>query len=435
MIGALQPLMNDFMMKKTPDAVEENEDEPPDSRLKLLTVSPVPKRKTDGRIVRFPSHRAGILSPAARTFRKRFYPHITTKQWNDWRWQVSSRIRTLSELEKLIRLSENERRALTQEDVKLPLGITPYYMSLISEDNPDQPLRRTVIPSLNELIRMPGEADDPLGEEAQSPVPGMVHRYPDRVLLLLSDFCSVYCRYCTRSRVVGHGAVHPGRARLERAFDYIRSNPAIRDVLLSGGDPLLLGNDKLDWILSRLREIPHLEIVRIGTKVPAVLPQRITPQLVKMLRNYHPLWMSLHFTHPDECTPETYRACATLADAGIPLGSQTVLLKGINDDTAVMKSLMHSLMKMRVKPYYLYQCDPITGSSHFRTPVEKGLEIMRGLRGHTSGYAVPTYVVDAPGGGGKIPLMPDYVAGRQGDSLVLRNYEDKEYSYPDPRCC
>jgi lysine 2,3-aminomutase len=249
--------------------------------------------------------------------------------------------------------------------------------------------------------------------------------------LLLTDFCSTFCRYCTRSRVVGHGGINPSRNRLERAFEYISNTPSVRDVLLSGGDPLMLGEEKLSWILSRLRQIPHVEIIRIGTKVPAVLPQRITSGLVRMLRRHHPLWMSLHFTHPDECTPEAYRACAMLADAGIPLGSQTVLLKGVNDSVDTMRDLVHNLLKMRVRPYYLYQCDPITGSAHFRTPIEKGTEIIRGLRGFTSGYAIPTFVVDAPGGGGKIPVMPDYVVGREKEALVLRNYENCLYRYPE----
>jgi lysine 2,3-aminomutase len=238
-----------------------------------------------------------------------------------------------------------------------------------------------VVPTAAEFITTPEEAEDPLGEDSMSPVPGLVHRYPDRVLLLVLDFCSTYCRYCTRSRVVGHGAIYPSRSRLERAIDYIRSTPAVRDVLISGGDPLTLNDERLGWLLSKLREIPHVEILRIGTKVPAVLPQRITPNLVRVLRRYHPLWMSLHFTHPSECTPEAYRACERLANAGIPLGSQTVLLKGINDTVETMTSLCHQLLRMRVRPYYIYQCDPITGSSHFRTSVDTGLEIIRGLRG------------------------------------------------------
>lgn len=370
-------------------------------------------------------------TPQTRAFRRRFYPTITDKQWNDWQWQISNRISSLSHLERMISLSDDEIRALRSSEGKLPLGITPYYAGLISADDPLQPLRRTMIPTTDEFIRTPGEADDPLHEEDQSPVPGLVHRYPDRALLLVLDFCSAYCRYCTRSRVVGKRSIFPSKKRLERAIEYIAQTPSIHDVILSGGDPLTLSDDRLDWILTRLRQIPHLDIIRIGTKVPAVLPQRVTGKLTRTLKKHHPLWMSLHFTHPEECTPESYRACAMLADAGIPLGSQTVLLKGINDDPGVMKDLVYHLLRMRVRPYYLYQCDPITGSGHFRTPVEKGLEIIRSLRGFVSGYAVPTYVVDAPGGGGKIPLMPDYRAGRSEEGLLLRNYEGRLFSYPD----
>ena len=314
----------------------------------------------------------------------------------------------------------------------LPVGVTPYYLSLIDRENVDDPLRKTVIPRTNEFIRTEGEADDPLGEDGHSPVPGLVHRYPDRVLLLALDFCSTYCRYCTRSRVVGHGEIMPNEARLEKAFDYLREHTEIRDVLISGGDPLALGEDRLDWILGHLRDIPHIEFVRIGTKMPAVLPQRITPQLCRVLKKYHPLWMSVHYLHPDECTPESHQACGRLADAGIPLGSQTVLLKGVNDSVETMTSLVHKLLLMRVRPYYLYQCDPISGSSHFRTPVAKGLEIIEGMRGHTTGYAVPTYVIDAPGGGGKIPLQPNSVIGRDGDFILLKNFEGKTFRYPDP---
>lgn len=315
----------------------------------------------------------------------------------------------------------------------LPVGITPYYMSLLDSDDSEQALRKTVVPRADEFLRTRGEADDPLGEDGHSPVPGLVHRYPDRVLLLALDFCSTYCRYCTRSRVVGHGEILPNEKRLEAAFEYLRQNTQIRDVLISGGDPLALAEDKLDWILSRLRAIPHIEFVRIGTKMPAVLPQRITPELTRVLKKYHPLWMSVHFLHPDECTPESNKACSKLADAGIPLGSQTVLLKGVNDSVETMKQLIHRLLMMRVRPYYLYQCDPISGSAHFRTSVAKGLEIIEGLRGHTTGYAVPTYVIDAPGGGGKIPLQPNYLVGRDGDWVVLRNFEGQEFRYPDPQ--
>lgn len=364
---------------------------------------------------------------------KRFFPQASVADWNDWRWQSRNRIRTLSQLERMLVLSHEERQALLQGGSMLPVGITPYYMSLLDPANPQQPLRRTVVPVTDEFTRTEGEADDPLGEDGHSPVPGLVHRYPDRVLLLAHDFCSTYCRYCTRSRVVGHGEILPNESRLVKAFEYIRQTPAIRDVLISGGDPLALNDNKLDWILGELRAIPHVEFVRIGTKMPAVLPQRITPQLCRVLRKYHPLWMSVHFLHPEECTPEAHYACSRLADAGIPLGAQTVLLKGVNDDVPTMKELMHKLLLMRVRPYYLYQCDPISGSSHFRTTVQKGLEIIEGLRGHTTGYAVPTYVVDAPGGGGKIPLLPNYVAGREGNSLLLRNFEGNLFHYPDPQ--
>jgi lysine 2,3-aminomutase len=371
-------------------------------------------------------------NPRTRLFRRRYFPDVTNRDWNDWRWQSRHRIRTLDQFEKMLQLSSDERQALVQGGTMLPVGITPYYMSLLDEEDPQQGLRRTVVPTPNEFVRTEGEADDPLGEDNHSPVPGLVHRYPDRVLFLPLDFCSTYCRYCTRSRVVGHGELVPNEKRLLTAFDYLRANPQIRDVLISGGDALALSEDKLDWILSHLRAIPHIEFVRIGTKMPAVLPQRITRELCRVLRRYHPIWMSLHFIHPDECTPEAAQACARLADAGIPLGAQTVLLKGVNDNVETMRQLMHRLLLMRVRPYYLYQCDPISGSAHFRTPVAKGLEIIQGLRGHTTGYAVPTYVIDAPGGGGKIPLQPDSVVGRDGDWIRLRNFEGREFRYYDP---
>jgi lysine 2,3-aminomutase len=418
-------------------SVTDSDDEPPGQRPLVFSypeACPCSSTQAEAQtVVPFPRFQVGSTK-GRNEFRRKFFPGVSNKLWNDWHWQVSSRIRRAAEVRAMVRLSEVERLALEQTAVKLPLGITPYYMSLISPDDPEQPLRRTVLPTLHEMVRGPGEADDPLGEESQSPVPGLVHRYPDRVLLLLSSFCSTYCRYCTRSRIMGREGLYPSRSRLERALEYIRRTPSIRDVLLSGGDPLILSDDRLAWILLKLRQISHVEVIRIGTKVPAVLPQRVTRQLARMLRRYHPLYMSLHFTHPDECTVEAYRACAQLADAGIPLGSQTVLLKGVNDDVETMMALVHHLLKMRVRPYYLYQCDPITGSAHFRTPVEKGLEIIRGLRGFTSGYAVPTYVVDAPGGGGKIPLMPNYVVGQQGDALVLKNFENRLYQYPNSDC-
>ena len=364
------------------------------------------------------------------TFRNRHFPTATQEDWNDWRWQLQHRITTSRQLRKIIRLSDNEKNSFHFRNATLPLAITPYYASLIDPDNPEQPLRRSMVPVAAELLVSPGESPDPLGEDAHSPAPGLIHRYPDRVLFLVTDYCSSYCRYCTRSRMVGRRR-SSGKKQWQKAIDYIAATPAIRDVLLSGGDPLTLPDDQIDWLLGRLRRIPHVEMIRIGTKTPIVLPQRITPELVEILKHYHPLWMSIHCTHPDELTIEAREACTRLADAGIPLGSQTVLLTGINDTVETMRRLMHGLVKIRVKPYYLYQCDPILGSSHFRTPVSKGLEIYAGLRGHTTGYAVPNYVIDAPGGGGKIPLIPETVAGREGNDLLIRNYEGKIYRYPD----
>lgn len=382
------------------------------------------------------AHHAGpptlVENPLTTQFRERFFPDASNEDWNDWRWQSRHRIKTLDQFERILDLSLEERDVLSDGGTLLPTAVTPYYMSLLDPINPLQGLRKTVVPTTREFVRTAGEADDPLGEDGHSPVPGLVHRYPDRVLLLPLDFCSTYCRYCTRSRVVGHGEIQPNVQRLEAIFHYLEESTQVRDVLISGGDPLALSDEKLDWILGRLRAIPHIEFIRIGTKMPAVLPQRITPELCTVLRKYHPLWMSVHFLHADECTVESKQACARLADAGIPLGAQTVLLKGVNDSVQTMQQLMHKLLLMRVRPYYLYQCDPISGSSHFRTPVSKGLEIIQGLRGFTTGYAVPTYVIDAPGGGGKIPLQPDTVIGRDGNDLLLRNFEGKTFRYPDP---
>jgi lysine 2,3-aminomutase len=376
-----------------------------------------------------------VIGPKARLFKERFFPQITDQDWSDWHWQLRNRITDLRALERILRVSEDERLALGQHRGPLPVGITPYYASLLDENNPQQPLRRTVVMVTSEHTRTVGESDDPLSEDHDTAVPGLVHRYPDRVLFLVTGFCSVYCRYCTRSRMVGNpgGEYRFNTHQWERAIEYIEANPSIRDVLLSGGDPLTLVDSRLEWLLSRLRRIPHVEFLRLGTKVPVVLPQRVTPALTRMLRKFHPLWMSIHFTHPDELTPEVQQACERLADAGIPLGSQSVLLAGVNDNVETMKRLVHGLLRIRVRPYYLYQCDPISGSSHFRTPVEKGLEIIQGLRGFTTGYAVPSYVIDAPGGGGKIPLLPEYYQGREGDEIILRNYEGKLYRYPAPQ--
>ena len=374
------------------------------------------------------------ISPNSEDFRSRFFPAVSANVWNDWRWQLRNRIRSLEALERFLHLTEDERSAIARHRGSLPVAITPYYLSLLDAYNPDQPLRRTVVPVTDEYIHLPGEAVDPLDEDRDSPVRGVVHRYPDRVLFMVTNFCSTNCRYCTRSRMIGNNDEHSYSFRgWEQGLEYIALHPEVRDVLLSGGDPLTLSDDKLEWLLSRLRRIPHVEFLRLGTKAPVVLPQRVTPALTRMLKRYHPLWMSIHFTHPNELTPEVSEACGRLADAGLPLGSQTVLLAGINDSVETMKALFQGLLKIRVKPYYLYQCDPILGSSHFRTPVEKGLEIIQGLRGHTTGYAIPTFVIDAPKGGGKIPLLPNYVLGRDGDELVLRNYEGLTFRYPDPK--
>lgn len=374
-----------------------------------------------------------VISERSDAYRRRFHPDASLREWNDWRWQQRHRLRTLAELERILALTDDEREAIVRHSGPLPFGLTPYYASLLDPNDPGQGLRRTAVPTLGEFVRTPGEELDPLGEDASSPVPGLVHRYPDRVLFLVTGLCAVYCRYCTRARLVGAtGEGSLKKHQIEDALAYIAATPRIRDVLISGGDPLSLDDERLDWILGRLRAIPHVEFVRIGTKNPAVLPQRITPALVRILKKHGSPWMSIHFTHPDELTPEVAQACGRLADAGVPLGSQTVLLRGVNDDVETMRRLVHGLLRIRVKPYYLYQCDPIAGSSHFRTPVARGLEIIAGLRGHTSGYAVPTYVIDAPGGGGKIPLFPDAVAGRDGDDLLLRNYAGRIYRYPDP---
>jgi lysine 2,3-aminomutase len=371
-------------------------------------------------------------SPRAQAFRKHFYPEITTDEWHDWQWQFRNRITDVHTLSRMIWLSQEERFAMGSQEDSLPVAITPFYASLIDEIDVSQPLRRMVVPVADESYCTADEDEDPLGEEHDSPVPGIVHRYPDRVLFLVTDSCATYCRYCTRSRIFGRHQKHLSNIDLwENAIAYIKKNPQIRDVLLSGGDPLTLSNSKLEWLLSRLKGISHVEMLRIGTKVPVVMPQRITTQLIYALKRFHPLWISIHVNHPDEITPEMSQACTRLANAGIPLGSQTVLLNKINDSVDTMKRLFHGLLKIRVKPYYLYQCDRIPGSSHFRTSVNTGLDLIKGLRGHTTGYAVPTYVIDAPGGGGKIPLLPEYVIGREGSHLILRNYQGRIFHYPD----
>ena len=369
-----------------------------------------------------------------RAFYRRFYPGTTSTEWNDWHWQFQARVRSLADLERVFVLSEDEREAVAKHSGPLPVGITPYYASLMSREDSSEALRRTHIQTRAEAILSPGESDDPLGEDHDTAAPGLVHRYPDRVLFLTTGTCSTYCRYCTRARAVGNpgGEYQLGLKQWDKALAYIEAHTEIRDVLLSGGDPLSIADEKLDYLLGRLRKIKHVEFLRIGSKVPIVLPQRITKDFVKMLKKHHPLWMSIHVTHPREFTPETTEALSRLADAGIPLGGQTVLMKGINDHIDIMKPLMHGMLKRRVRPYYLFAVDPIRGSAPFRTTVQTGLDIVEGLRGFTTGYATPIFAVDAPGGGGKIQLAPDFIVGRDGDNLLVRNFEGKVYSFPDP---
>ncbi len=362
-------------------------------------------------------------------FRRRHFLDATARQWNDWHWQARNAVRDLEGLERVLVLSDDERSAVVQLGARIPLAVTPYYLSLLDPSDPDQPLRRSVIPRCSEFIQAPGEYVDPLGEEAHRVAPGLIHSYPDKVLFLVTDHCATYCRYCMRSRLVGQGIRPYGPAQWEPALAWIRAHKEIRDVLVSGGDPLLLADVRLQWLLERLRAIPHVDLIRIGTKVPAVLPQRITPALCRLLKRFHPLFMSLHFIHPDELTPDAARACNRLADAGAPLGGQMVLLKGINDDPAVMKALCEGQLRMRVRPYYLHQCDAISGSAHFRTTVARGVELMRALHGRTSGYAVPHYMIDAPGGGGKVPVAPGYIVRQDGGDFVIRNHEGRLYRY------
>jgi lysine 2,3-aminomutase len=360
----------------------------------------------------------------------RYFPLTNIESWNDWKWQLRNAYTSIEDLKKIMKLSEKEIMAINNLKGRLPLRITPYFASLIYNTKTSHPLRRNVIPVVEELIETRSEQSDPLHEKSFSPVKGIVHRYPDRVLFTVTQVCSNYCRYCTRSHTVGR-LDKLGRQDFEKAFSYIASHKEVRDVLISGGDPLTLSDETLDYILSNIRSIEHVEIIRIGTRIPVVLPQRITDNLISILRKYHPLFISLHFSHPAEITDECAKACIKLADGGFPLGSQTVLLKGINDNVPVMKELMHKLLKIRVRPYYLYQCDLIPGSGHFRTTVKKGLEIIKGLRGFTSGYAVPTFVVDAPGGGGKIPLLPNYVVEHNEEKIVMRNYKGVLCEYPE----
>jgi len=356
---------------------------------------------------------------------------VPLSDWQTYRWQMTNRIQTVEQLRQVIRLTPSEERAVTRKSGRFIMGIPPYWAALMDPDDPTCPIRRQAVPVEDEYRLSPNDMIDPLAEDSHMPVPGLVHRYPDRVLLLVVEVCSMYCRFCTRSRVVGTTAGYSRPANIDAAVGYIKAHRKIRDVLISGGDPLTLSDERLDEVLTKLKAVPHVEFVRIGTRNPVTLPYRVTESLCEVLKKHKPVWMSLHFNHPREVTPQAKKACGMLADAGVPLGSQTVLMKGINDRAAIMKKLFHELLKTRVRPYYIYQCDPVKGTAHFRTPVAAGVQIIEKLRGHTTGYAVPTFVVDGPGGGGKIPLMPNYVVSVKDGVWTLRNYAGKLFTYKE----
>jgi lysine 2,3-aminomutase len=395
---------------------------------------PVPLRGTEkkSQLVLFPTREEERKVEEVKESIPSAWKGISEKEWNDWRWQLRHRVTKLEHLQEILQLIPEEIEGIKQSKGRLALAVTPYFVSLMDPSNPNCPIRRQAVPRIEECHLSKNDMVDPCGEDKNSPVSGLVHRYPDRVLLLVTDQCATYCRYCTRRRLVGSNERPITQGNFEEVLKYLKTHKKVRDVLLSGGDPLLLENERLEEILSRLRMIPHIELLRIGTRAPVTLPQRITVGLVRMLKKYHPLMISIHFTHPKEITDAVRRACNELADGGIPLGSQTVLLKGINDKPNVMKKLVHELLKIRVRPYYIYQCDLATGTEHFRTSVATGIQIIEKLRGHTTGYAIPTYVIDAPGGGGKIPIEPEYVISKEKGKLVLRNYEGQVFEYPEP---
>lgn len=379
-----------------------------------------------------PPARKSILEKQFRSAGRGYWSGVSDADWNDWHWQLKHRITTAEQLQRLMpTLTPEEFAGAKLANHKLALAITPYFFNLIDIADENCPIRWQVIPRIEETHTASWEMSDPCGEDSHSPVPGLVHRYPDRVLFLVTDRCAAYCRYCTRSRLVSNATGYDFHPEFDKQIEYIAAHPEIRDVLLSGGDPLLFSDDKLEHLLSRLRAIPHVEFLRIGTRIPIFLPQRITPALCAMLKKYHPLFISVHSNHPRELTTEVRDALGRLADAGIPLGNQSVLLRNVNDDAEVTKAHVQKLLMCRVKPYYLYQCDLISGSAHLRASVRQGMEIMEALRGHTTGYAVPTYVIDAPGGGGKVPIGPEYVLCRNDDRVVIRNYEGKIFEYPE----
>jgi len=376
--------------------------------------------------------RAGFIPSAEEEHQPNPWKDATEEEWDDWRWQLRHRVTRAEQLKLILNLSPEEIEAIEASKGRMATAITPYFAKLMDRNDSNCPIRRQAIPTMAEFHFSPADLLDPCAEDENSPVHGLVHRYPDRALLLVTDKCAVYCRYCTRRRMVGSSEKCITEEDLDEAIAYIQATKKVRDVLISGGDPLLLEDDHLERIIAKVRKAPHVEIVRIGTRVPVTLPQRITPTLASILKKYHPLWISVHFSHPKEVTKEVRRACAILAEAGIPLGSQTVLLRGINDRPVVMKRLMHELLKIRVRPYYIYQCDLAMGTEHFRTPIAVGINIIEKLRGHTTGYAVPSFVIDAPGGGGKIPIGPTYLISQDKGKVVLRNYQGKVFEYQEP---
>ena len=390
-------------------------------------------------------HEVAGSNPAISTTERRRWPlsarkytdvprwkNVPQQDWDDWRWQVANRIQTVEALSLVMGLSEEQQQGVVAALSKFRMAITPYYAALINPDDPDDPILRQCVPTADELRSVPSDLDDPLYEEIDAPVRGLTHRYPDRVLFRITDQFGMYCRHCTRRRLAGMTDARRSKDEIDAAISYIRQHEEVRDVLLSGGDALLTDDDFLDYVLSEVRKIEHVEVIRIGTRTPVVLPQRITPELCSMLRKYHPLWLNTQFNHPNEVTAASARAVGMLADAGIPVGNQSVLLRGVNDCPYVMKELVQRLVQIRVRPYYIYQCDLTSGISHFRTSIYKGIEIMEFLRGHTSGFSVPQFVVDAPHGGGKIPLGPNYIVSMSPDRIVLRNYEGVIVSYPEP---
>jgi len=404
----------------------------PEARLEVAhQVAPSPTDEAPFVNRRDPAQAMGPDGRPATSRRAPKWAEVPDAQWNDWRWQLSNRVNDLDDIAQILELTDEEREGLSAEG-KFRVDITPYFISLIDPKDPNDPIRRQVIPLGREQQTFTAMMEDSLAEDRHSPVPGLVHRYPDRVLMLVTTQCASYCRYCTRSRIVGDAAQNFNRKEHEAQLEYLRRTPQVRDVLISGGDGLILAPKLLEQIIRGLREIPHIEIVRIGSRVPVFLPQRVDDALCEMLAKYHPIWMNLHFNHPNEITPEVSRAVDRLTRAGIPVGNQSVLLAGVNDCVHIQRSLVHRLVENRIRPYYLYQCDLVEGSGHFRTPVGKGLEIMEGLRGHTSGYAVPTYIIDAPGGGGKIPVMPNYLISYSDHKVVLRNYEGYITTYEEP---